>query len=343
MYSYTIDEHELRFIRPARTSRNVFETRLIYLITITDHATGRSGRGEAAPLSLLSTDDRPDYRAQLERVLDDYCASGELDVADPMQFPSIRFALETAWYDMGHNGEDVLFDTPFTRGEVDIPINGLVWMNSCDEMLTEAFEKIEYGFDVIKFKVGGQDFDEECRMLEKVRERYSAHKVTVRLDANGAFKADEAMEQLRELSRFEIHSIEQPIATQLWDDMARLTREAPIPIALDEELIGLQAPLRNELLNHIRPQYIILKPNLIGGLMMADEWVGIAHKNDVKWWATSALEGNVGLNAIAQWVSRYGNPLHQGLGTGSLYSNNIPGRLHLYGGRMHFMVGRNKE
>jgi len=211
-------------------------------------------------------------------------------------------------------------------------------MNDVDAMYQEAIAKIESGFNVIKFKVGALDFDEECRLLEKIRKQYSAFKITLRLDANGAFQAPEAIEQLKELSRFEIHSIEQPIATGQWDDMERLCMESPIDIALDEELIGLPPAKGAAMLRYINPKYVILKPNLIGGVAIADEWIAVAQKQDIRWWATSALESNIGLNAIAQWVSTYKNPLHQGLGTGSLFSNNFKSPLKLENGWMGFQV-----
>ncbi|MGB0850159.1 MAG: o-succinylbenzoate synthase [Bacteroidia bacterium] len=339
MYGYSIEKHDLQFLKAAKTSRNIFRTRTIHLIKLIDLKTGNKGIGEAAPLALLSIDDIPEYEDILRVKLDEFCEHGKLEETDLDNFPSIRFGIETAYLDLTADREGRMFDTPFTRGELSIPVNGLVWMNDSETMYEEAIAKIEAGFDVIKFKVGALDFDEECRMLEKIRNRFSAFKVTLRLDANGAFKSDEAMEQLNELSRFEIHSIEQPIGVGHWDYMQKLCAEGPIDIALDEELIPLSSQKkRTEMLKNVCPQYIILKPNLIGGLAIADDWVHLATKHNIGWWATSALESNVGLNAISQWVSQYPDLIHQGLGTGSLFSNNLPSRLQLKEGRMKYIV-----
>lgn len=339
MYGYSIEQHQLQFIKAAKTSRNVFRTRTIYLIKLIDLKTGKEGIGEAAPLALLSIDDIPDYEDILRDKLDAFCERGNFEEVDLEKYPSMRFGIETALLNLEADDEGRMFETPFTRGEISIPVNGLVWMSDAEAMYEEALMKIEAGFDVIKFKVGALDFDEECRMLEKVRDRFSAFNVTLRLDANGAFKNDEALEQLKDLSRFEIHSIEQPIAVGQWDSMQKLCTEGAIGIALDEELIPLSSPSKRvEMLKYIDPQYIILKPNLIGGLAVADEWVKLAEKHSIGWWATSALESNVGLNAISQWVSQYPDLMHQGLGTGALYSNNLPSRLSLEKGRMNYTV-----
>jgi len=339
MYTYSLQKHVLKFLKPAKTSRNIFTERAIYLITLEDIKTGKKGVGEAAPLLLLSIDDVSDYEEVLHSKLTAFCSSGKLDDLDLINFPSIRFGIETALLSLSADDKGRLFDTSFTRGEKSIPVNGLVWMNDADKMYDEAIAKIQAGFDVIKFKIGALDFDEECRMLEKIRKHFSAFKVTLRVDANGAFQADEALEQLNELKRFELHSIEQPIATNQWDDMAKLCVESPIDIALDEELIGVDVHTKGaKLIQHIKPQYLILKPNLIGGLSIADEWIKQTISMDTDWWATSALESNVGLNAIAQWVSTYDTSLHQGLGTGALFANNLETRLVLDKGGMSYKV-----
>lgn len=337
MYTYSLQKHVLQFIKPAKTSRNVFTERAIYLITLVDIKTGKQGIGEAAPLLLLSIDDVADYEQVLNAKLTQFCQVSELEETDLGDFPSIRFGIETALLAMQADGAGRVYDTAFTRGKVAMPVNGLVWMNDAEKMYEEAIAKINAGFDVIKFKIGALDFDEECRLLEKIRMDYSAFDITLRVDANGAFKANEALEQLNELKRFELHSIEQPIAVDQWDDMAKLCLESPIDIALDEELIGIDVYKRGAaLLKHIKPQYLILKPNLIGGVSVADEWIAQAQKIDVDWWATSALESNVGLNAIAQWVSTYNVTKHQGLGTGSLFSNNLTTKLIVQDGKMSY-------
>ena len=337
MYTYTIEKYTLDFKVPAQTSRNIFTTRTIFLIHLKNTITGKMGIGEAAPLSLLSIDDVPNYQSVLENKLDEFCNVNSLEKLNLEAYPSIRFGIETALLNLAAE-DDRMFQTTFTQGKRSMPINGLVWMNDAETMYQEAIQKINAGFNVIKIKVGALDFDEECRLLEKIRQDYSAFKVTLRVDANGSFDSHDALEKIKEFSRFEIHSIEQPIAANQWDWMQKICKESPIDIALDEELLGVQAKEKGDaLLRYIQPQYLILKPNLIGGLSVADTWINLANKHHLQWWATSALESNVGLNAIAQWVSTYNNPLHQGLGTGSLFSNNFNTRLKMDQGLISFV------
>ena len=338
MYTYSLQKHELKFKVPAKTSRNTFTTRTIFLITLNDIQTGKQGIGEASPLSLLSLDDVPNYQLILEKKLDEFCQVGSLDQLSLAAYPSIRFGIETALLNMSADSEGVIFNSDFTARKKAIPVNGLVWMNDSPTMYKEAIEKIQAGFNVIKIKVGALDFDEECRLLEKIRKQFSAFKITLRVDANGAFDAEDALEKLNELKRFELHSIEQPIAAGQWDWMQKICAESPVDIALDEELIGVNVfEQADKMIKHIKPSYLILKPNLIGGRSISDQWITFAHKHHVGWWATSALESNVGLNAIAQWVSTYQNPLHQGLGTGSLFSNNFSSRLKMEEGHMRYV------
>jgi len=337
MFKYKIEPYILEFIKPAITSRNAFTERKIFLIHLED-SHGSKGVGEASPLSLLSIDDTEDYEQILETKLQEFCEVGNLNLIDLEDYPSIKFGMETALLDLGSTTGN-LFNTPFTRGEQVIPINGLVWMGDAETMLLEAFNKIKAGYDVIKIKVGALDFDSECRILESIRKKYSAFKITLRLDANGGFSDSDATEQLKELSRFEIHSIEQPVKPGNWDVMAKLCSEAKIDIALDEEIIGIHPGHQgDEVLKAIKPRYIILKPNLVGGLNAADQWIRAAQKHNVEWWATSALESNIGLNAIAQWVSTYNTSLHQGLGTGALFKNNFESKLSLSKGLMSYKV-----
>ena len=338
MYTYSLQKHELKFKVPAKTSRNTFTTRTIFLITLKDIKKGKQGIGEASPLSLLSLDDVPNYQLILEKKLDEFCQVGSLDQLSLAAYPSIRFGIETALLNMSADSEGVIFNTDFTARKKAIPVNGLVWMNDSPTMYKEAIEKIQAGFNVIKIKVGALDFDEECRLLEKIRKQFSAFKITLRVDANGAFDSEDALEKLNELKRFELHSIEQPIAAGQWDWMQKFCAESPVDIALDEELIGVNVfEQADKMIKHIKPSYLILKPNLVGGLSISDQWITFAHKHHVGWWATSALESNVGLNAIAQWVSTYQNPLHQGLGTGSLFSNNFSSRLKMEQGHMRYV------
>ena len=327
---YQIVHHTLEFNKPAKTSRNVFKSRDIRYVLLLEN--GITGIGEASPLHLLSIDDVADYDEILHQVCQTICEGPkELNVEelDLNPYPSIRFGIETALLDLKNGSKRLVFDTPFVLGQP-IPINGLVWMADLNEMYDEAISKIEQGYTCIKFKVGQHDFDAECRFLERVRSRHNAFDLEIRLDANGAFLPDEAAIQLKELSRFDIHSIEQPIQVNQWDAMARLCTESKIDIALDEELIGVDVFADGEtLLTHITPKYVILKPNLIGGFTVSDKWIELCRRHAIGWWATSALESNIGLNAIAQWVSQYQTSMPQGLGTGSLYANNIDSPLSI--------------
>jgi o-succinylbenzoate synthase len=318
-------QYELVFKKPAQTSRGVMQNHVAYYIVLKNG--NRMGYGEAAPLKGLSIDDRPDFEQKLKECIAFINDGLPIDALPLKDFPSLRFAFEVAFLSLGFDNPFTVYNNFFIAGNP-IHINGLVWMNTKTEMLEEAFTKVEQGFDCIKFKVGALDFDEECRMLESFRKRYSAFKVELRLDANGGFTTEEADQKLKELSRFDIHSIEQPIRAKQPYYMNELCLKTPIPIALDEELIGVDVALEGEkLLTFIRPQYIIIKPTLIGGLAVSDCWVKHAQKQNIGWWATSALESNIGLNAIAQWCANYDLKLPQGLGTGSLYTNNTPSPL----------------
>ena len=331
----TIEERVLHFKQPAGTSRGVYTERRIWLVTVTD---GEAvGRGECAPLPDLSCDARVDYGEVLRGFCDQLEQTGEIDYEAMRDFPSMLFGLETALLEVRgkrlevkgkRSGLPILFDTAFCRGEVGIPINGLVWMGNHDEMLQRMEEKLEQGFRCVKLKIGAIDFDQELDLVKRIRERFSFHEVELRLDANGAFKPDEALYKLELLSQYAIHSIEQPIRQGQWAYMAELCRESPLPIALDEELIGVNdREMKSHLLNIIKPAYIILKPSLHGGMAGCREWIEAARQHDVGSWITSALESNVGLNAIAQFCSAvYGDniTMPQGLGTGQLFTDNIP-------------------
>lgn len=337
-FKFNVKKHTLEFIKPAKTSRNVFKEREIFMVEIIDPISRKKGIGECGPLKFLSIDDVDNYEEKLHKALEQWTEKISLYDLGLEAYPSMIFGLEMALLDL-KSSHYQLFRTPFTESKITIPVNGLVWMNDADEMYQEALEKIDQGFDVIKIKVGALDFDEECRLLEKIRKLFLPSKITIRLDANGGFKTDEAHLQLKELKKFDIHSIEQPIATQLWDDMAGLIADKIIPIALDEELIYLKNDEdRLKMLKYINPNYVVLKPNLMGGLKSCDQWVQLAQTLGIDWWATSALESNIGLNAIAQWVSQYPIATAQGLGTGSLYKNNFDCFLVLEQGQMRFSV-----
>ena len=333
---FEIEEKTLHFKQPAGTSRGVYTTRKVWLVRLSDGE--REGVGECAPLPDLSCDamDDEEYRSILNRVCEEFCQRQELDNDSWRQYPSMLFGLETAWLNMT-NG-DMLFDTAFSRGEVGIPINGLVWMGSYEEMLKRMEEKLEKGFRCVKLKIGAIDFDQELDLVKRIRERFSHHEVELRLDANGAFKYEEALYKLELLSQYAIHSIEQPIKAGQWAYMAELCRESPLPIALDEELIGVNDPeMKRHMLNIIKPRYIILKPSLHGGMQGCREWIETAKEMGIGSWITSALESNIGLNAIAQFASDvYGDhiTMPQGLGTGQLFTDNIDMGLEIRGDRL---------
>ncbi|GHT29339.1 hypothetical protein AGMMS49574_05820 [Bacteroidia bacterium] len=315
---------QLKFRQPVGTSRGVYTVREIWYVVITrKDEPGRWGIGECTPLPALSCDDLPNYAT----ILSDACRrieeTGVLDTESLRPYPSILFGLEIAFrhYEVGSFS---LWDTPFSRGEAGIPINGLIWMGKYEAMKAQIEAKMKAGSRCIKLKIGAINFDEEMDLLRFIRRHFPANDLELRVDANGAFSPDEALDKLNQLSGLDIHSIEQPIYAGQWEAMARLTRETPLPIALDEELIGCNLPeKKQELLETIRPQYIILKPSLHGGISGCKEWIAEAERLGIGWWITSALESNIGLNAIAQWCATLNNPLPQGLGTGGLYINNV--------------------
>lgn len=331
--TYEIEERVLHFKQPAGTSRGIYTTRKIWLVHLSDGE--RTGVGECAPLPDLSCDAMADelYEAKLRFFCEDLCRVGEIDVDSLRDYPSMLFGLETALINL-RNG-DCLFDTAFSRGEEGIPINGLVWMGNYDEMLQRMEEKLEKGFRCVKLKIGAIDFEQELDLVKRIRERFSFHEVELRLDANGAFPYEEALYKLELLSQYAIHSIEQPIRQGQWSFMAELCRESPLPIALDEELIGVNDPeMKAHMLNIIKPRYIILKPSLHGGMAGCREWIDAARELGVGSWITSALESNIGLNAIAQYASDVYGPqitMPQGLGTGQLFTDNIPMPLEIRG------------
>ena len=324
MYTINIIPRILHFKQPAGTSRGTYTTRKVWYIYLsTTEYPERVGVGECAPLPKLSCDDLPDY----EQILCNACRcleqTGELDTEALRDYPSILFGLETA---LRHYETQswALSDTPFSRGETGIPINGLIWMGDFDRMLQQIEVKMQSGYRCIKLKIGAINFEEELALLKHIRAHYSAREIELRVDANGAFSPIDAMEKLNRLAELELHSIEQPIRAGQWEEMARLTADTPLPIALDEELIGCNTPEgKQDLLTSVRPQYIILKPSLHGGISGGNEWIAEAEKQHIGWWITSALESNIGLNAIAQWCATFRNPLPQGLGTGLLFTDNI--------------------
>lgn len=321
--------YRLQFRKAARTSRAVMNCKDTYYIRIHDtDFPGRSGLGEVALFKGLSDEDNESF----EKILADCCRNiDSLQITD-MPCSSIRFGIETALSDLRNGG----VMKPFSlSGDFSIPINGLVWMGDFPTMLDEMKCKLDMGFQCIKLKIGGIEFDDEIELLKKLRENFSSDDIEIRVDANGAFKPEEALSKLDRLSKYSIHSIEQPIARYQPQAMAMICRESPIAVALDEELIGITPnECKREMLEFIRPRYIILKPSLCGGFAEAESWIATAEALGIDWWATSALESNVGLNAIARWVTRYEPTRPQGLGTGALYTNNIPSPLEMHGDRL---------
>lgn len=323
-------EHPLFFRAPAQTSRDTLTEKPTWFLVAED-AHGRIGLGECSLIPGLSLETETQAYQALKRV----ASTGCLDAMSiPAELPAVRFAVETAAWDLHQGGRGAVAESPFTRGERGIVINGLVWMGPVDNMVQQFDDLVDRGFTTLKCKVGAHDWNAELGMLTLVRERCPASEFTLRVDANGAFSAlplDETRSRLEALARLDVHSIEQPLKPHDRDGLAELCEENLLPIALDESLIGVHALTdRMRLLEHVRPQHIVLKPSLIGGLDAATVWSRLAEQRGIGWWVTSALESNVGLSAIAQWVAVQPAltgpeaPLPQGLGTGSLYTNNVP-------------------
>lgn len=312
----------LHFKRPAGTSRGAYTTRNVWYFLITDEEQGKIGIGECAPLPNLSCDDLPEYTDILEKARKSLELSGKVDYDQFQNFPSILFGMETAIRHFQQGGLQ-LWNTSFAKREEGIPINGLIWMGSFDYMREQIEEKLEKGFNCVKLKIGAIDFDKELSLLASIRKYYGADKIQLRVDANGAFTPQDALYKLKELSKYDLHSIEQPIRQGQWDEMKELCEQSPIPIALDEELIGVNhLDQKKKLLDSIKSAYIILKPSLHGGIRGGEEWISLAKERDINYWITSALESNIGLNAIAQWCATLNSKMHQGLGTGLLYTDN---------------------
>lgn len=328
----------------ARTSRGRMKDRSCWFIKIWESKNPDTfGIGECAPLPGLSIDDRPDFENVLSTVVGNIESLGitspsllkDILAIVPTGFPSIVFGVETALLDLKNGGNRIIFNNSFIQSSP-IPINGLVWMGDLDVMLQQASIKIDEGFRCIKVKVGGLNFEKECDILHYIRKKYFREDITLRLDANGAFKVDEALYKLYDLSKFKIHSIEQPIKPGQVE-MEELCRKSPIPIALDEEMIGVDSlETKTQLLERIKPQFIIIKPTLHGGMLGSQEWITVAETLGIGWWITSALESNIGLNAICQFTANYPITLPQGLGTGTLYDDNIESPLEVSKGKIFF-------
>jgi o-succinylbenzoate synthase len=327
-------KYELHFKRPASTSRGTYQIRTVWFLFLEEN--GKTGIGECAPLPGLSTES-PE---EVEKLLTEICANPMSFLENPdsiKNVSSVRFALETALQDLQNGGRQILFSSDFSEGKKGISINGLIWMGEPEFMLQQIPEKLKAGFRCIKLKIGSLNFEKELEILGSIRKKYDGSQVTLRVDANGAFQPDEAIEKLQKLAQFDLHSIEQPIATGQWKEMAEICKESPVPVALDEELIGIHDKNEKEkLLDKIQPRYLILKPSLHGGFSGCKEWIKLAEKRSVGWWVTSYLESDVGLNAIAQWTFQQNAKGHQGLGTGQLFTNNIPSPLEIRGEKLWF-------
>lgn len=371
MYKIEISERTLHFKQPAGTSRGVYTTRHSYYLTLTsDELPGVEGVGECATLPDLSCDAKPEYEMTLRQVCQMVEQMGRIPYDMIRAYPSITFGLETAFASFfdatkkfleivpaegassssemlkqkgvsvpaGMENLTELFDSPFGRGEEGITINGLVWMGTYEEMLARLEEKLQAGFHCVKLKIGAIDFFKELDLIKRIRDVYTKEQVELRVDANGGFLPENAMSQLEALAKYDIHSIEQPIKQHQWPKMTQLCRETPLPIALDEELIGVNVrSMKQALLDTVCPQYIILKPSLHGGIYGCNEWIELANQRGIGSWITSALESNIGLNAIAHYAAKvYGSnvKMPQGLGTGQLFTDNIPMPLEIRGDKL---------
>jgi o-succinylbenzoate synthase len=325
----------LHFKRPAGTSRGVLRHKDSWFIVLEEN--GIRGIGECSLISGLSPDNRENYEQELDWLCTHMNFYESWRATKGPLFPSIMFGMETALADLNSGGKNIFGETAFTRGTKGISINGLIWMGTPEFMRQQIREKLETGFNCIKIKIGAIDFEEELALLSMIRQQFDAQTIEIRVDANGAFGSEEALEKLKRLAAFGLHSIEQPIKAGQWENMAELCKKSPIPIALDEELIGITNGWeQQQLLETIKPTYIILKPSLLGGISATEQWTQLAESKGIQWWATSALESNIGLNAIAQWAFKTGNSMPQGLGTGQLYTNNINSPLEIRQGELFY-------
>ena len=325
----------LEFKRPSGTSRGVLHEKETFIFEVEEN--GKKGTGECAVFRGLSFDDRPDYEEKMQWLCDNINQDDQYLKEQLMEFPSIWFGYEQAILNLKH-GDHLYFPGEFTEGKASIMINGLIWMGDIHYMEEQIREKLQLGFHCIKLKIG-VDWKSEHKILQELRAKFSKDELELRVDANGGFSREEAEIVLRQLADLHIHSIEQPIKAGNWNDMASLCAGTPTPIALDEELIGITDPVeKKKLLESIKPQYIILKPALVGGFSGSDEWISLAEEQNIGWWITSALESNIGLNAIAQYTFTKKNPMPQGLGTGSLFVNNFESSLELKNELLWFKI-----
>ncbi|HET8753444.1 MAG TPA: o-succinylbenzoate synthase [Salinimicrobium sp.] len=351
----SFQKHILNFKIPSGTSRGILTQKESWFLILEEN--GKKGIGECGILRGLSIDDRPDYEKKLEWTSKNVHLGEKNLLKELEEFPSIQFGVEMAFRSLNSATPFELFPSEFTRGEESIPINGLVWMGEPSFMKKQIREKINSGFSCIKLKIGAISFETEIELLKGIRKEFSSDDIEIRVDANGAFSASEAMEKLKILHDFQLHSIEQPIKQGQMEEMAEICEKSPLPVALDEELIGIMdVTEKQKLLQMIKPQYLIFKPSLLGGMHATEEWLKLAEQQQVGWWVTSALESNIGLNAIAQFtfhlLKKYrkmpfldnnknnfsGEIMPQGLGTGSLYTNNFDSPLRVENGKLHYQT-----
>lgn len=346
MLTLTYQRRALHFNFPARTSRGALTEHVAYYLSLRDARRPQVvGWGEAAPLAGLSPEYGPPFESFIEEFCQQFNAAGHtaLSVAEaaalvPATLPSLRFALETAVLDLAGSGQHRLYDNDFSRGRAGLPINGLVWMGDAAFMREQIRQKLAAGYACLKVKIGSLDWATELELLTEIRAEAGPEHLVLRVDANGAFSPADAPARLAALAKFDIHSIEQPIAAGQWTALAQLCRESPVPVALDEELIGLTNPNQQEvLLDTVRPPYLVLKPTLLGGHAATRRWIALAEARGIAWWITSALESNIGLNAVAQLTAEYHvGDFAQGLGTGQLYDNNLAAPLAIRAGALHY-------
>ena len=335
MIQANYQKYVLDFKRASGTSRGVLTQKETWFLIL--EKDGKKGIGECGILRGLSIDDRPDYEEKLKWVCQNI-QLGKQKLYDALiEFPSIQFGVEMAFLSLESKNPLELFPSDFTASKQSIPINGLVWMGEPSYMKEQIEQKIAEGFNCIKLKIGAIDFDKELELLQFIRNHFDAKTIEIRVDANGGFSPEEALSKLNQLDKFDLHSIEQPIKQHQIAEMAELCAKTPFPIALDEELIGIfSLDDKEELLQQIKPHYIILKPSLVGGFQGTQEWITLAEKHNIGWWITSALESNIGLNAIAQFTFTLNSVLPQGLGTGGLYTNNFDSPLEVKKGQLWY-------
>lgn len=330
MYTARYQKYVMNFIHPGGTSRGVMYNRTSWFLILKDGPF--TGIGECAPLDGLSRDNVSDIEKTLDWVCLNINNGDLLDEPSLWQFPSILFALETAFLDVKNAGKRLIFDNDFFKGKSGIQINGLIWMSDVYDMRIQVKQKINEAFDCIKIKISSANIDNELAFIKEIRNTYG-NNIEIRVDANGAFTFENCKKILDKLAALKVHSIEQPIPSGEFLANAEICRNSPIPIALDEDIIHWDDQYNKyELLDKIKPQYVILKPGLLGGFKETTEWINLAVQRNIGWWITSALESNIGLNAIAQYTANWEIELKQGLGTGKVFDNNIQSPLKIVNG-----------